>query len=244
MSTRHVFAFASMAALAAAAPMSPADDAGAAPAAPVLDPVAVFEFPNLDGKHSFDCTEIPGDVRLDFLKSAVRGYIANRLNGVHTRHEKDEKVLAWKAYDAASAADALQTAVPKPEGERPAAPNYQEAYDRAVSDLKTGNVRKVGTEPKGRQTKDPLTSVVTDVVTREVFAARKAADPKYTFLNAKKEVGADGIKYLNDMIEAKVAGGADRAALEKMRDTKYVNPAKAMLGLTTAKNVSELPSIL
>jgi hypothetical protein len=209
--------------------------------------VAEFEFPQLpEGtKIEFDCALIPADVRLDFLKGAVRAYIANRLNGVHTRHQKDEKVAAWFAYDEATKADPLQTAVAKPEGERPAAPDYMEALGRALDDLKAGNVRRQGSgEPKARPTKDPLVKVVTEVVLREVFDARRAADPKYTYLQAKKEVGTDGIAYLNTLIEAKVAGGADRGALEKMRDEKYIKPARAMLGLDTSKKIGELPSIL
>lgn len=236
---QRLVSFPGMLSVAAAAALA-AD--GAAAAAP--SPVAEFEFPNLEGKHSFDCSSIPADVRLDFLKGAVRAYIANRLNGVHTRHQKDEKVAAWFAYDEATKADPLQTAVAKPEGERPAAPDYLEAYNRAVADLQAGNVRKVGAEPKARKVKDPLVSVVTDVVVREVFDARRAADPKYTFLAAKKEVGTDGIAYLNSLIDAKVAAGAVRADLEKMRDEKYIKPARAMLGLDTAKKLSELPSIL
>lgn len=222
-----------------------ADGADGGAAAPtVAASVAEFEFPNLDGKHSVDMADLPPETRMDFLKGAVRSYIANRLNGVHTRHQKDEAVAAWNAYDEATKADALQSAVAKPEGERPAEPDYQEAYDRAIADLKAGNVRKVGGEPKARAIKDPLVKIVTEVVAREVFDARRAADPKYTYLKAKAEVGADGIKYLNDLIDAKVEGGADRVALEKMRDQKYVNPAKAMLGISTSKAVGELPSIL
>jgi hypothetical protein len=221
-----------------------AADQGAAPAATPASPIAEFEFQNIDGKVSFDCATIPGETRLDFLKGAVRSYIANRLNGVHTRHEKDEKVVAWKAYDEASKADPLQSAVPKPEGDRPAAPDYKDALTRALDDLTKGNVRKVGAEPKARKTKDPLVAVVTDAVVREVFASKKAANAKYTYLEAKKEVGADGVEYLNRMIEAKVAGGVDRALLTKMLDEKYIGPAKAMLGITSSKKVSELPSIL
>jgi hypothetical protein len=219
------------------------DTAPAAPAA-VSASVAEFEFPNLTGKRSFDCALVPTDVRLDFLKGAIRTYIANRLNGVHTRHLKDETVAAWNAYDEATKADALQTVVPKPDGERPAAPDYEDAYTRAIADLTAGSVRRQSAEPKPRKTKDPLISVVTEVVAREVFESRRAADPKYSYLHAKKEVGVDGIVYLNALIDAKVAGGADRAALEKMRDTKYINPAKAMLGITTTKAVTDLPSIL
>lgn len=208
--------------------------------------VAEFEFPQFDegSKFTFDCAEMPADVRLDFLKGAVRQYVANRLNSVQTRHNKDAAVMAWAAYDAATKADPLQTAVPKPEGDRPAAPNFREALDRAFDDLRKGNVRKVGAEPKARQTRDPLVATVTEVVVREVFASRKAENAKYTFLEAKKEVGSDGVAYLNKLIEAKVAGGADRTALEKMRDEKYIKPARAMLGLDTNKKLGELPSIL
>lgn len=244
---KPLFAFASMAALAAAATRSADGADGGAPAptpAATISPIAVMEFPNLDGKRSLDLTGLPGEVRMDFLKQGVRAYIQNRLNGLYNRHNKDEKVVAWNAYDEASKADALQTAVPKPEGDRPAEPDYQEAYNRAVADLIAGNVRKVSGEPKARKTTDPLTKIVTEVVAREVFDARKVGNPKYTYLNAKSEVGADGIKYLNDLIDAKVEAGASRADLEKMRDTKYINPAKAMLGITTTKALGELPSIL
>jgi hypothetical protein len=218
-------------------------DTTTAPGAAALSTVAEFEFPNLEGKRSFDCATIPGNVRLDFLFGAVRAYIANRLNGVHTRHLKDEAVAAWIAYDEAVKADPLQSVVPKPEGERPGEPDYEDAYNRAVADLVAGNIRRQSAEPKARKTKDPLVSVVSEVVAREVFESRRAADPKYSYLKAKAEVG-DGIAYLNKLIDAKVEAGAPRADLEKMRDTKYINPAKAMLGISTTKAVSELPSIL
>jgi len=231
-------AFAALACLAA-------DDTGAAAAQPApASPIAEFEFPNLDGKQSFDCSTIPADTRLDFLKNGVRAYIANRLNSAHTRHQKDEKVAAWFAYDEATKADPLQTAVAKPEGERPGEPDYKAVYDRAVTDLQAGNVRKVGSEPKAKKTKDPLIVAITGVVERELFDSRRATDPKYSFLTARKEVGGDGLAYLNAMIEEKVAGGADRAALEKTRDERYVTPAKTMLGQTVAKKNEGLPSIL
>lgn len=208
------------------------------------NPVAEFEFTQLEGKHSLDMSGIPANVRMDFLQSAVRAYIANRLKSVGNRHAQDPAVAAWAAYDAATEADPLQSTVAKPEGERPAGPNYQEAYDRAVADLRAGNVRRQSDEPKARKTADPLTRVVTEVVLREVFEARRAADPKYTFVKAKAEVGSDGIAYLNKLIDAKVEGGADRKALETMREEKYLKPARAMLGLDTSKKVGELPSIL
>lgn len=215
-----------------------------------LSTVATFKFPNLEGERTLDCAQIPGNVRLDFLFGAVRTYIANRLNGVHTRHEKDEKVIAWKAYDEATKADPLQSAVPKPEGERPADPDYEDAYKRAVADLIAGNIRRQSDEPKPRKTKDPLTAVVTDAVVRDVYTSKRAADPKYSYLSAKKEVGTDGIAYLNSMIEQKAAAAPEaeraalRSALEKQLETRYIGPAKVMLGLTTPKASSALPSIL
>lgn len=243
----RIMTFASMALLTAMAARA-ADDASGlgAPVAPAANPgLTEFEFPNLDGKQTYDVGLIPSNVRLDFLKTAVRNHIANRLNGVHTRHQKNPLVAAWTAYEEANKADALQTVVPQPTTAKPADPDYKAAYDAAIADLTAGNVRRAGSgEPKPRAVKDPLISTVTDVVIREVFAGRKATDAKYTFLQAKAEVGPDGIAYLNKLIEAKVAAGADRAALEKMRDTKYIGPAKAMLGLHTTKAQSELPSIL
>lgn len=208
--------------------------------------VTEWEFPSLPGKRSFDVATIPSETRLELLKNAVRGYIANRLNSGNVRYDKDPAVAAWAAYDAATKADALQTAVPQPAGERPASFDAEGAYSRAITDLMNGHVRKRGGdgEAKPRVVKDPLVSAVTDIVVREVFNGRKATDPKFTFLAAKAEVGGDGIAYLNKMIAAKVAAGANEGDLIKVRDNKYINPAKTMLGLSTSKAMSELPSIL
>ena len=216
---------------------------------PVVAPsVLVSAYPNLDGEQSFDCGLIPAGVRLDFLKAHTRSYIANRLNSLTTRHAKDPAVVAWSAYDAATMADALQSVVPKPAVDRPAAPDYAAAYVRAVKDLSEGNVRQQSDEPKARKTKDPLTAVVTDAVIREVYESRKAAaiaaGGTYTYIQARAEVGPDGIAYLNKMIDTRVAEGAVRADLEAMLEARYVGPAKMMLGLSTTKKSSGLPSIL
>jgi len=216
-----------------------------APAVAVADTVLVFELPGITGQHSFDCATIPANVRLDFLKDKVRGYFQNRVNATAMRHAKDATVAAWHAYDEASKADPLQTAVPKPEGERPAAADLAGTLSKAMTDLVAGNVRKMGTgEKKPRERADPLIKAVTSAVVREVFESGKAANPKFTYLEASKQVGKDGVAYLNAMIEKRVAEGVDRTALEKMRDTKYINPAKIMLGQTVGKAISELPSIL
>lgn len=241
--------YASMTALGALALMA-ADGATGAEAPAASPGLTEFEFPNLEGKHSFDVATIPADVRLSFLKTGVRAYIANRLNGVNSRYQKDEKVVAWTAYEEATKADPLQSTVAKPDFEKPPAPDFKDAYDRAIADLVAGNVRQSGGEPKQRAVKDPLIATVTDAVVREVFAARRAKEPKFSFLEAKKVVGADGIAYLNAQIDLRVADVAEaeqpalRTALEKMRDTKYINPAKVMLGMTADKKLTELPSIL
>lgn len=208
------------------------------------NPVAEFEFPAMTGKVQFDVSIIPPEVRLDFLKGAVRAYIANRLNAASTRHGKDDQVAAWQAYDAATEADALQTLVPRPAFDRPDEPNYMDVYDRAVADLANGNIRRQGTEPKPRKTKDPLVSLVTDAVVRAIYDTRRAVDPKYTFFMARKEVGVDGILYLDNAIEEKVAQGVDRGQLEKAKQDKYIGPAERMLGRTVDKKNAELPSIL
>ena len=212
-------------------------------ATPVAASVLTTEYPNMPGERSFDCASIPAAVRLDFLKSHVRNYIANRLNSLTTRYQKDALVIAWNAYNEATKADPLQSIVPKPTADLPPMPDYNEAYTRAVADLVAGKVRQVSDEPKQRKTKDPLTAVVTDAVIREVYASRRASDPKYTFIHARAEVGVDGIAYLNKLIDDKAAQGADRVELEKTRDTRYINPAKQILGLTVTKAQQGLPAL-
>lgn len=204
-----------------------------------------FELPNLPGSHTFDCATIPGEARLDLLKGAVRSYIANRVNAAFQRHQKDEDVKSWAAYDEAVKADPLQSAVPMPTTERPAAPDLSGALARAIEDLTKGEIRRQGKgEPKARARKDPLVALVTKAVVKDVYESKKASDPKYSYLAAQKEVGPDGVAYLNSLIEAKVAAGVSRTDLEKMREEKYMKPAKLMLGITENKAIKELPSIL
>jgi hypothetical protein len=203
----------------------------------------VFSFAGLPDT-SFDCATIPSDARLDLLKSAAKDYIRNRVNATAQRYAKDESVLAWNAYDEATKADPLQTAVAKPEGERPAPADLAGALARALDDLTKGEIRRKSADPKPRAKADPLIAMVTKAVARDVYEARKASDPKYSYLLAQKEVGGDGVAYLNRMIDAKVEAGADRAPLEKMREEKYIKPARIMLGLDTNKSVKDLPSIL
>jgi hypothetical protein len=227
--------------------------APAAPAETVAATVLAFTHPVFgDSKFDFDCATIPANIRLDFLKSQTRAYVANRINSLQQRHAKDEKVMAWAQYEAAQQADAFQTAVSKPDFDKPAEPDYNEALERAFADLRDGKTRRhgEGTGRKPRERKDPLIKLVTDAVVKDVYEKKSAGDSKYTYVMARAEVGVDGVAYLNTLIAEKVAAAphddqpAVLAALEKMRETKYINPAKLMLGITENKAIRDLPSIL
>lgn len=211
---------------------------------------------------SIDLGAIPQEARLELLRSAVRTAVTNRVNVAMVRNRAQRAPFAaWAAYDAAQAADPMQTTVAKPEGERPtgdvpAALDPIAKANEAIADLLKGELRQQAKkgEGKSRAPKDPLIAAVTQVVARAVFDSHKAAGTKvpvegkepraYTYPDAVKEVGGDGIAYLNKQIDAKVAAGGDRTALEKARDQRYINPARTMLGLNQTKAQSELPSIL
>lgn len=217
---------------------------------------------------SINLADIPQEARLELLKSAVRTAVTNRVNVAMVRNRSARApFVAWAAYEAAQAADPMQTTVHKPEGERPsgeapAALDPIAKANEAVADLLKGELRQQAKkgEGKSRAPKDPLVAAVTQVVARAVFDSHKAAGTKvpvegkepraYTYPDAVKEVGGDGIAYLNKQIDAKVAAAPEgerdalRAQLEKQRDTRYIKPARVMLGMDISKAQSELPSIL
>jgi hypothetical protein len=69
---------------------------------------------------TIDLAAIPQDARLELLKSAVRTSVTNRVNVAMVRNRAARApFVAWAAYEAAIAADPLQTAVAKPEGDKP-----------------------------------------------------------------------------------------------------------------------------
>jgi hypothetical protein len=223
-------------------PMTEATNPEAQTAAPATTGVIVFELPNVDGQHSFDCAAMPAETRLDLLKGAARSYIANRVNAAHQRHVKE--LAPFTAYEEAVKADPLQNAVAKPAGERPTV-DLIETMNRAMSDLLSGNIRQRGKgEGKTREKKDPLVQAVTKIVIGQVYEARRAENSKYTYIMAQKDVGSDGVAYLKSQIEAKVAAGADRAPLEKYLEDRYMKPARALVGVDQSKSVKELPPIL
>jgi hypothetical protein len=217
---------------------------------------------------TIDLAAIPQDARLELLKSAVRTAVTNRVNVAMVRNRAARAPFVnWAAYEAAMAADPLQTAIAKPEGDKPtgeapAALDPIAKANEAIADLLKGELRSAAKKGEGRSRapKDPLVQAVTNVVTRAVFEANKAAgvkvkvegkpDRAYSFPDATKEVGGDGIAYLNAQIAAKVAAAPEgeqaalRTALEKQRDTRYIEPAQVMLGIKQSKASKELPSIL
>lgn len=217
---------------------------------------------------SINLGEIPQEARLELLRSAVRTAVTNRVNVAMVRNRAARAPwAAWAAYEAAIAADPLQTTVAKPEGDKPtgeapAALDPIAKANEAIADLLKGELRSQAKKGEGRsrQPKDPLVQAVTNVVTRAVYEANKAAGRTvdngkggtrpYGFPDATKEVGGDGVKYLNAQIDAKVAAAPEaeqaelRKALEKQRDTRYIEPAQVMLGLKQSKASAALPSIL
>jgi hypothetical protein len=211
------------------------------PATP--DTVFLFNLPNIEQQISVDVAQIPGELRLAKLQEAVRNYIANAANAATQRYNKAE--AEWAAYEEAMKADPLQSAVKKPDGERPAAPNLvdivvaarQRLYDNKV-------VRKGEGTGRTRQTVDPLTKTVTKVVQDELFAKRKAENSAYKWPDVVKEV-SNGPEYLKARVEEMVASkpegeqAAFRKELEKIMEDKYLRPARIMLGLEKPKGASD-----
>lgn len=189
--------------------------------------IHMFVVPNTDDTQmQVDITEIPDEVRLDMLKKAIEQYVKNSVNQANIRHKK--AMEPWDAYEKAQAADPNQTAVPKPEGDMPTV-DLIEVAKAARTRLYEGEVRKTGTR-KARKTVDPLTKLVTEAVVRELFEKKKGTEDGYKWTDAVKEVGGNGIQYLESLISARVEQGGDEAELRKFMESRYIQPAKLMLG--------------
>lgn len=215
--------------------------------APAADNANVFSFriPNTETDIGVDISAIPPEVRMDFLKKGLRDYITNAVNQHNVRTNKAN--AAFDAYDEAMKADALQTAVAKPAGERAVADLLKTAAD-ARERLYKGEVRKQGEggETKRRETVDPLTKLVTEAVVRELHAKDKEAGGKrkYTEIVAEVAKAGGGVKYLEAKIAEKVASGTDEGVLRKFMDERYIKPAQMMLGTKTNKATATENSIL
>lgn len=215
-----------------------------APAAPVADPnTFAFLVTGTETQISINVAEIPAEIRLELLKDAIKRNVLNRVNAANQRFVKENAPFA--AYDEAMKADATQTVVPLPTGDRPTLDLLTPA-SAARKDLYEGKLRRQGTGDAKRKKADPMTTTVTGVVVREVFQKKSEADSTYKYTDAVKEVSAagGGIAYLDARIAALVAGGADAGALAKMKEDKYMKPARIILGLEVPKSVKEGLDIL
>jgi len=218
---------------------------GDAPAPAADNPNAfAFRIPNTETDIGIDIAQIPAEVRLDFLKKGLRDYITNAVNQANIRTTKAN--APHDAYDEAMKADAMQTAVAKPTGERGKADLIGTAA-AARERLYKGEVRRQGEGgATPRQTVDPLTKLVTEAVVRELHEKDKAAGGKrkYTEFTAEVAKAGGGVKYLEQKITEKVAAGTDEAVLRKFMDDRYIKPAQMMLGQKTGKSTAPENSIL
>lgn len=206
--------------------------------APVEDPnIYTFAIPGTETSIAIDLTKIPAEVRLDMLKARLKDYIVNNVNQASVKYKK--AMEPFDAYAKAQAVDPLQTAVPKPAGEAPALPDLIAPAAAARDRLYSGEIRKQGEPGAAKPVRDPLTKAVTDAVVRELFEKRKTAGGKPKWIEVAKEVGQDGIAYLNAQIAEKVAAGADAAVMAKLLDERYMKPAKMLLGMTENKLTKE-----
>jgi hypothetical protein len=213
----------------------------AAPA-PAPDTLLEFEVEGYEPKVGVDLAQIPPDVRMRLLRTATRAYITNRISTAVAKTKKDNG--EFDTYEAAMKNDPLQTAVPKPEGERKNT-DFADVIDGAIKALYSGELGKRGTgEGKPKVLRDPLITQITRSVVAEVYEKGRASDPKYRYPTAQKEVGSDGLAYLKAKIDEKVAAGADANALNSYLETRYIKPARIMLGMDSPGKLKDADGIL
>lgn len=220
---------------------APALEAAPAPA-PVTDPnVHTFELEGFVESVSVNLASVPQEIRMHLLKTAVRAYVANRVSTAAAKVKKDN--ADWERYDAACANDPLQSIVPQPTTPRATA-DYPAIAAAAVQALYEGNIGRRTPGGKAKELRDPLVTQITKAVIAEVYEKGRAADPKYKYPTAMKEVGSDGLAYLKAKIAEKVAAGADAAALNAFLEQRYIKPARIMLGLDTPGKLKDADGIL
>jgi hypothetical protein len=237
-----------MASVLEAAPAPVLEATPVVPEAPKSDTLLEFEVEGYEPKVSIDLADVEAKARMRLLRTATRAYITNRVSTAVAKTKKDNG--PFDTYEAAMKNDPLQTLVEKPEGER-AVTDYAGVIDSALKALKSGELGNRGTgEPKPKVLRDPLVTQITRSVVAEVYEKGRAADPKYKYPTAQKEVGQDGLAYLKTKIEAQVAAApaaeqaAKRTALENYLETRYVKPARIMLGLDTPGKLKDAEGIL
>lgn len=210
-----------------------------APANP--DHALEFELEAYDGDIKVNVAMIPEAVRMRLLKNATKAYITNRVSTAEAATKKANGPFVQ--YDAAMKNDPLQTLVAMPEGARKVT-DFAGTIDAAIKALYSGEIGKRGGEKKAKVLRDPLITQITRAVVAEVYEKGRALDPQYKYPTAQKEVGQDGLAYLRAKIDAKVAAGADKVALDKYLDTRYIKPARIQLGLDVPKSLADMDGIL
>lgn len=191
----------------------------------------------------FDLRRLPDPVKLHLLKTATKNYVHNR---VSTAEAKTKKANAdWSLYEAAMQNDPLQSVVPKPTVER-VTTDVQAIADGAINALVNDLLgrRSGGTGKKAKEKRDPLITQITRAVVADVYKKGTAADPAYKYPTAQKEVGSDGLAYLRTKLPEWLAKGGDEAGFNKVLETRYINPAKIMLGITLPKSIADAGDIL
>lgn len=223
----------------------PVADVAPAPVAP--GPVEPFTFMVKDfGQNvTMDLAKLPDTVVDYLLKNAIKAYVQNRTSTAKSS-AKDEN-QPWTAYEAAEAAQPGQTLVPMPEKPKVVV-DYADIIRKAVKALYDDTIGKrdgSGTKKKAER-KDPLIAAITRTVIQEVFEKNYALDNNYKYPMASKEVGTDGLAYLRAKMAANVAAGvATEEQMNYVLETKYLKPARTMLGLDplTGKG-KDAPAIL
>jgi hypothetical protein len=130
----------------------------------------------------------------------------------------------------------MQNYVSRPESERVEI-DADKLINAAVKALYSGELgRRKGTgERKQKEPKDPLVAQITRAVVTDVYNTQHALDPSYKYFAATAKVGPDGLAYLRNRIEERVADGENRTELEKFLENRYLKPARQILGMEVPK---------
>jgi len=186
---------------------------------------------------------IPENTRKDLLRSAVQNYITNRVSTSKSVIKKKNE--PFDIYDAACKNDPLQNLVKQPEGEREVL-DVITVMTTGINALYEGKFgRRSGDGRKSKPQRDPLVTQITRAVVQEVYQKQKELNPAYKYPMAAKQVGSDGLAYLKARMEERIASGADAKQLNDLLETRYIRPAKIMLGqMEAAPRFKDVEGIL
>lgn len=213
---------------------------------PTEGPVAPYTFPSkeLGVDVTMDMARIPETVVDYLLKNAVKAYVQNRTSTAKSSAAKENE--PWVRYRNAMAADPNQTLVQMPEKPEVVV-DYADIIRSAVRALYEGTMgRRDGTGVKKKaERKDPLIAAITRTVIQEVFEKNYALDNSYKYPMASKEVGTDGVAYLRAKMASNIEQGlATKEQMEFVLETKYMKPARIMLGMDEPGKLKDAPSIV